>query len=69
MISDERSNLLLAFARTLFTNGQATDQTVDAVERLGRAVGLHAQLQARWGELQLQSDGKDAALAVEAAAT
>jgi uncharacterized membrane protein YjjP (DUF1212 family) len=60
MTDDERGNLVLSFARTLFVNGQATDQTVAAADRLARAVGLRAQIAARWGELQLQSDGKDA---------
>ena len=60
MTLDERSHLVLAFARTLFINGQATDQTVTAADRLARAVGLRAQIMARWGELQLQSQGKDA---------
>jgi uncharacterized membrane protein YjjP (DUF1212 family) len=58
MIADERCNLALTFARTLFINGQATDQTVAAAERLGRALGLRANIVARWGELQLQSDSK-----------
>src|SRR3984893_17991460 len=56
MISDERCNLVLTFARTLFVNGQATDQTVAAAERLGRALDLHATVMARWGEVQLHSD-------------
>jgi uncharacterized membrane protein YjjP (DUF1212 family) len=58
MASDERCNLVLAFARTLFINGQATDQMVAAAERLGRALGLRADIMARWGELQLQSDSE-----------
>ena len=58
MTSDERCNLVLAFARTLFINGQATDQAVAAAERLGRALGLRANVMARWGELQLQSDSE-----------
>src|ERR1700716_234739 len=58
MISEERCNLVLSFARTLFVNGQATDRTVAAAERLGRALGLRANVMARWGELQLQSDSK-----------
>jgi len=66
MTSDERSNLVLTFARTLFVNGQATDQMVAAAERLARALGLRASVIARWGELQLQSDDKDRALIVEA---
>jgi len=59
MTSNERGNLVLAFARTLFVNGQATDQMVAAAERLARALGLHASIMARWGELQLQSNSKD----------
>src|SRR5580693_6975226 len=58
MASDERCNLVLAFARTLFINGQATDQMAAAAERLGRALGLRANVMARWGELQLQSDSE-----------
>ena len=61
MTLDERSHLVLAFARVLFTNGQATDQTVAAAERLSRTLGLRAKLMPRWAELQLQSDDKDAA--------
>ena len=60
MASKEACDLVLIFARTLFVNGQATDQTVDAAERLGRALGLRAKVTARWGELQLQPDSKDA---------
>ena len=62
MTSDDRCNLVLTFARTLFANGQATDQTVAAAERLGRALGLRANVMARWGELQLQSDSEDGKL-------
>jgi uncharacterized membrane protein YjjP (DUF1212 family) len=58
MKADERCNLVLNFARTLFVNGQATDQTAAAVERLGRTLGLRANVMARWGELQLQSDSE-----------
>src|SRR5260370_14997659 len=58
MISDERCNLVLTFARALFVNGQARDQTVAEAESLGRALDLHATVMARWGELQLQSDSE-----------
>jgi len=58
MTSDERCNLVLTFARTLFVNGQATDQVVAAGERLARALGLRANVMARWGALQLQSDSE-----------
>jgi uncharacterized membrane protein YjjP (DUF1212 family) len=63
MTSDERGALVLAYARTLFINGQATDQTVAAAERLGRALGLDGKVLPRWGEIQFQSDDKDGALA------
>jgi uncharacterized membrane protein YjjP (DUF1212 family) len=56
MTPDERSNLVLAFARVLFINGQATEQTVSGAERLARAFGLRAKVMPRWGELQLQND-------------
>jgi uncharacterized membrane protein YjjP (DUF1212 family) len=59
MASDERSRLVLAFTRILFVNGQATDQTLAAADDLARAAGLRANITARWGELQLQSDDKD----------
>ena len=38
MSLQERSDLILAFAKVLFANGQATDQTISATERLGRAL-------------------------------
>ena len=56
MAMDERYNLVLAFARVLFINGQATEQTVATTERLGRRLGLRVKLVPRWGELRLQSD-------------
>jgi uncharacterized membrane protein YjjP (DUF1212 family) len=68
MMSDERCDLVLAFARTLFVNGQATDQTVAATERLARALGLRVNVMARWGELRLQSDGDDAGPSCQVAA-
>jgi uncharacterized membrane protein YjjP (DUF1212 family) len=68
MTSDERCNLVLAFARTLFVNGQATDQTIAAALRLGHALGLRAELMPRWGELQLKSNDNNATLIAEVAA-
>jgi uncharacterized membrane protein YjjP (DUF1212 family) len=68
MSSGKRSNLVLSFARTLFVNGQATDQTISAAERLGRALGLSAILMARWGELQIQTGGEVATLIAQVAA-
>ncbi len=68
MTLEERSNLVLVFARVLYLNGQATDQTLDAARRLGDTLELRAKLMPRWGELQLQTEDKDAKLisAVEA---
>lgn len=46
--------LILAFARVLYVNGQATEQTVGAAELLGRALGQRVEVMPRWGELRLQ---------------
>jgi uncharacterized membrane protein YjjP (DUF1212 family) len=56
MESKERSELILAFARVLYVNGQATDQVVDAIQRLGHKLGVRAELLPRWGELQLREE-------------
>jgi len=68
MSLQERSNLILTFAKVLFANGQATDQTVDAAERLGRGLELRARIIPRWGELELQAEDKDAELSLQIAA-
>src|SRR5579871_5255078 len=65
MTLEERSNLVLAFARVLYVNGQSTDQTLAAAERLGESLGLRARIMARWGELQLQTEDGDAELVGE----
>ena len=54
MTNEERSELILAFARVLYINGQATDQVVAAIRRLGNKLGISAELLPRWGELQLR---------------
>jgi uncharacterized membrane protein YjjB (DUF3815 family) len=56
MTSRERSELILAFARVLYVNGQASDQVVDAIRRLGGKLGVRAELLPRWGELQLREE-------------
>jgi uncharacterized membrane protein YjjP (DUF1212 family) len=68
MTADERTNLVLAFARVLYVNGEATEQTVSAAERLGRALGLRATIVPRWGELQLVAGDSDGTLIAQAAA-
>jgi uncharacterized membrane protein YjjP (DUF1212 family) len=52
----ERAHLVLALARVLYANGQATDQTVAAAERLGNSLGLAVKVLPRWGELQLEAE-------------
>jgi uncharacterized membrane protein YjjP (DUF1212 family) len=68
MTREERSAVVLAFAKVLFVNGQGTDRTVAAAQQLGHALGLHIKLIPRWGCLHLQSDDSDAKLVREAEA-
>jgi uncharacterized membrane protein YjjP (DUF1212 family) len=68
MTLKELFNLVLAFTRVLYVNGQATDQTVAAGERLARSLGLHAKIMPRWGELQLEAEGNDAIVTAQIAA-
>jgi len=68
MTLEERSNLILAFVRVLYINGQATDQTLAAGERLGDTLGLRARILPRWGELHLQAEGGDTRFISAAAA-
>ncbi len=58
MTADKRCQLILAFARVLYVNGQATEQTVSAAERLARALGLRATILPYWGALDLLIDDK-----------
>src|SRR5690242_9022670 len=51
----ERSDLVLACAHVLHTNGQSTHETVQAAERLGAQLGLRATMIAHWEELQLRA--------------
>jgi uncharacterized membrane protein YjjB (DUF3815 family) len=54
MNSQERTALILSFARVLHVNGQSTDETMAATERLGSNLGFRAKVIPRWGELELQ---------------
>src|SRR5262249_16159638 len=60
MTPRERAELVLSFARVLHVNGESTNEMMVAAERLGRSLDLDASIQARWGELQLQSRNGDA---------
>ncbi len=62
MTLEERADLVLAFARVLYVNGQSTDRTLAPAERLGRTLGLRAKLIPRWGELLLQVQDGDTRL-------
>jgi uncharacterized membrane protein YjjP (DUF1212 family) len=56
MSLEERADLILAFARVLYVNGQSTDQTVSVAKQVGHTLGLRAKILPRWGELQLQAE-------------
>src|SRR2546427_11624407 len=49
------SDLVLAFTRVLHVNGEATDDTLAAADRLANHFGLRASILPRWGELQIGS--------------
>jgi len=66
MTNEERLELILAFARVLYVNGQATDQVIAASRRLGNKLGVRAELLPRWGELQLRAEGEGASSHVAA---
>jgi uncharacterized membrane protein YjjP (DUF1212 family) len=68
MTPDERANFVLASARYLYVNGQATEQMVSAAKRLGRALGLRATVMPRWGELHLVADDAGGTVLAEVAA-
>jgi uncharacterized membrane protein YjjP (DUF1212 family) len=53
--SQTRSDLVLAFARVLHVNGESTDDTLAAAERLADHLDLRARIIPRWGELKIQS--------------
>ena len=55
MTLQERSGIVLAFMRLLYVNGQSTDDTLTAAERLSSYLGLRAEIIPRWGELQLEA--------------
>lgn len=52
---EEYSNLILAFARVLFINGESTDETLGAVQRLSNCLGFRTTIFPQWGELEAQT--------------
>jgi len=59
MTREECSNVVLGFARVLFINGESTQQTLDAAERLGNCLGFRVRTFPRWGELEVQAEDAD----------
>lgn len=56
MTREERSNLILAFARVLYVNGDATHQILGAAQRLSSCLGFRATIFPHWGELQIETE-------------
>jgi len=65
---EERSNLVLSFARALYVNGESTQKTVNSAERLGGCLGFRAKILPRWGELELQAEDANGKFISEAQA-
>ena len=55
MTLQERSDIVLAFTRVLYANGQSTDDMLAAAARLSHDLGLRTTIIPRWGELQLKA--------------
>src|SRR5216683_2699696 len=56
------SDLVLAFARVLHVNGESTDDTLAAAERLSNRLDLRVRIIPRWGELHLAAGDEVARL-------
>src|ERR1700735_654751 len=65
----ERSDLVLAVARVLHVNGQSTNQTLAAAERLTKGLGLGATIIADWEGVQILATDGNAHLASFVAAS
>src|SRR5215471_11545601 len=71
MTREEHSNLILAFARVLYVNGESTLQTLGTAKRLSNCLGFRATIFPHWGKLEVHTedaDGKSVS-AIEAAPT
>lgn len=57
----QQAEIILAFAKVLFINGQTTTQVIREAKKIAKVLHLHILLVPRWGELWLQvkdSSGK-----------
>src|SRR5580700_2502623 len=52
---EQQSDLVLTFGQALHVNGQSTDDTLAATERLSNSLGLRATIIPSWGQLQLEA--------------
>src|SRR6266436_4579325 len=52
---EEQSDVVLTLGQALHVNGQSTDDTLAATERLSNSLGLRATIVPSWGELQLEA--------------
>jgi uncharacterized membrane protein YjjP (DUF1212 family) len=66
---EQRLSLILEFARVLFINGESTQKTLGAAQRLSSRLGFRATVFPHWGELEVQTEDTAGKLisAVEAA--
>ncbi len=55
----EQADLVVAFARVLFTNGQSTEDTLAAAGRLGETLGVKTSIAAQWGEVVVEAAAGD----------
>ena len=51
----EKSDLILSFAQVLHANGQSTDDTLAATDRLSGNLGLRTTMIPSWDGLQLEA--------------
>jgi uncharacterized membrane protein YjjP (DUF1212 family) len=56
MTREQRLSLILEFARVLFINGESTQMTLGAAERLSNCLGFRATVFPHWGELEVQTE-------------
>ena len=69
MTREQGSNLILAVARALYSNGESTHQTLLATECVSNGLGFRATIFPHWGELEVQTEDTDGKFisAIEAA--